>query len=90
MDRQLNDFIGVTDNQHINYNKDITMTDLEGNMKIIVKCYCTIVAGKSISYSMDVIESSVFEKYKELIQGEVSKFKAEAESIATAHNVPVI
>lgn len=90
MDTQLNDFIGVSNQQNINYNKDVTMTDLEGNMKIIVKCYCTIVAGKSISYSMDVFEKAVFEKYKELIQSEIDKFKEETKTIAKAHNVPVI
>lgn len=90
MERELNDFIGVSDNQVINYNKDITMTDLEGNQKVIVKCYCTIQANQSISYYMDVIEKNVFVKYKETIQPEINKFKQDAERIATEHNVPVI
>lgn len=90
MQRQLNDFIGVSDNQMINYNKDITMTDLEGNQKVIVKCYCTIQASQSISYYMDVVEKDIFTKYKETIQPEIDKFKQDAERIATEHNVPVI
>lgn len=90
MQRQLNDFIGVSDNQTVNYNKDITMTDLEGNQKVIVKCYCTIQANKSISYYMDVIEKEIFIKYRETIQTEVNKFKQDSERIATEHDVPVI
>lgn len=90
MQKQLNDFIGVLDNQTINYNKDITMSDLEGSQKVIVKCYCTIQASKSISYYMDVIENDVFTKYKETIQPEIDKFKQDAERIATEHNVPII
>ena len=49
MDRKINEFIGISESQNINFNKDIIMTDIEGNSKIMVKCYCTIVANKSIS-----------------------------------------
>lgn len=88
--RQINDFIGVSDKQTINYNKDITLTDLEGNQKIIVKCYCTIQANQSISYYMDVIEKDIFNKYKDVIQPEINRYKQDAERIATEHNVPII
>ena len=49
------------------------MTDIEGNSKIMVKCYCTIVANKSISYYMDVVEKEAFDRYKDMLQEEISK-----------------
>lgn len=90
MNRQLNEFMGVSDTQTINYNKDITMSDIEGNQKVILKCYCTIIAFKSISYYVDVIEPTIFEKYTEVIQKEMDKFRADSIRIAKEHNVPVI
>ena len=86
----LNEFISVSDNQTVNYNKDIVVTDFDGNQKIAVKCYCTIVALQSISYYMDVIEKKIFSDYKDVIQPEVNKFKTEAEKIALENGVPVI
>lgn len=90
MNRQINEFIGVSERQNINFNKDIVMTDIEGNSKIIIKCYCTIIANKSISYYMDVVETMVFEKYKNTLQEEINSFKLEAERIARDNNVPII
>ena len=90
MNRQINEFIGVAERQNINFNKDIVMTDIEGNSKIIIKCYCTIIANKSISYYMDVVETMVFEKYKNTLQEEINSFKLEAERIARDNNVPII
>ena len=90
MNRQINEFIGVAEKQNINFNKDIVMTDIEGNSKIIIKCYCTIIANKSISYYMDVVETMVFEKYKNTLQEEINSFKLEAERIARDNNVPII
>lgn len=90
MEKQLNEFIGVYDNQTMTYNKDITMTDIEGNQKVIVKCMCTIQAYQSISFYMDVLERDVFMKYKDIIQAEVDRYKAEATQIAINHNVPVL
>ena len=90
MNRQINEFIGISESQNINFNKDIVMTDIEGNSKIMVKCYCTIVAGQSISYYMDVVEKEAFVRYKDALQEEISKFKADAERIAKENNVPVI
>ena len=90
MNRQINEFIGVAERQNINFNKDIIMNDIEGNSKIMVKCYCTIVAGQSISYYMDVVEREEFARYKDTLQEEISKFKADAERIAKENNVPVI
>ena len=90
MNRQINEFIGVAERQNINFNKDIIMNDIEGNSKIMVKCYCTIVAGQSISYYMDVVEKEALARYKDTLQEEISKFKAEAERIARENNVPVI
>ena len=90
MDRKINEFIGISESQNINFNKDIVMTDIEGNSKIMVKCYCTIVAGQSISYYMDVVEKEAFVRYKDALQEEISNFKADAERIARENNVPVI
>ena len=90
MNRQINEIIGVAEKQNINFNKDIVMTDIEGNSKIIIKCYCTIIANKSISYYMDVVETMVFEKYKNTLQEEINSFKLEAERIARDNNVPII
>ena len=90
MDRKINEFIGISESQNINFNKDIVMTDIEGNSKIMVKCYCTIVANKSISYYMDVVEKEAFARYKDMLQEEISKFKTEAERIARENNVPII
>ena len=90
MNRQINEYIGVAERQNINFNKDIIMNDIEGNSKIMVKCYCTIVAGQSISYYMDVVEKEAFARYKDTLQEEISIFKADAERIAKENNVPVI
>ena len=90
MNRQINEFIGVAERQNINFNKDIIMNDIEGNSKIMVKCYCTIVAGQSISYYMDVVEKEAFARYKDTLQEEISNFKADAERIAKENYVPVI
>ena len=90
MDRKINEFIGISESQNINFNKDIVMTDIEGNSKIMIKCYCTRVAGQSISYYMDVVEREAFARYKDALQEEISKFKADAERIARENNVPVI
>lgn len=88
--QSLNEFLSVSNNQTTNFNKDIILTDLSGNQEIIVKCYCTIVAGKSISYCMDVLNETVFESQKELIQSQIELFKADAIQLATNNNVPII
>ena len=49
-----------------------------------------IVANKSISYYMDVVEKEAFARYKDMLQEEISKFKTEAERIAIENNVPII
>lgn len=87
---KMNEFLTSQNNQTINFNKDIIVSDLEGNTKIVVKCYCTIVNGKSISYYMTVEDESIFENNKECIQEEITKFKQEAIDLATKNNVPII
>lgn len=87
---KLNEFLSVSNNQTTNFNKDIILSDLQGNQEIVVKCYCTIVAGKSISYYMDVLNESIFESQKELIQTQIETFKTEATQLATNNNVPII
>ena len=86
----INNFIGISENQTINYNRDIVARDLNGNDTIVVKCYCTIVKGKSISYYMDVLDKSLYENIKDMIQEEITKFKTQAEQIAKQNNVPII
>lgn len=88
--QNLNEFLSVSNNQTTNFNKDIILTDLNGNQEVIVKCYCTIVSGRSISYCMDVLNESIFESQKELIQTQIELFKAEAVQLATNNNVPII
>lgn len=87
---KINQFLTSQNNQTINFNKDIILNDLEGNGRIIVKCYCTIISGKSISYYMTVEDEDIFETNKEIIQTEISKFKNEAIDLATKNNVPII
>lgn len=88
--RKINEFLTSQNNQTINFNKDIVVTDLNGNSRIIVKCYCTIINGKSISYHMTVEDEEIFEGNKEAIQVEIAKFKEEAVDLATRNNVPII
>ena len=87
---KLNEFLSVSDNQTTNFNKDIILSDLNGNQEVVVKCYCTIVAGKSISYYMDVLNETVFISQKTLIQEQIELFKSEAITIAQNNNVPII
>lgn len=87
---KMNEFLSVSNNQTTNFNKDIILSDLQGNQEVVVKCYCTIVSGKSISYYMDVLNEGVFESQKELIQSQIELFKSEAIQLATNNNVPVI
>ncbi|MGL5765159.1 MAG: hypothetical protein ACRCX8_05890 [Sarcina sp.] len=87
---KMNEFLSVDSNQTTNFNKDIVLSDLNGNQEIVVKCYCTIVAGKSISYYMDVLNTQVFESQKIIIQEQIEIFKKEAEQLAINNNVPII
>lgn len=86
----INNFVGISENQTINYNKDIIARDLNGNDTVVVKCYCTIIAGKSISYYMDVVDKTLYENIKDMIQEEITKFKTQAEDLAKQNNVPII
>ncbi|WP_297131626.1 hypothetical protein [Terrisporobacter sp.] len=87
---RINEFLTSQNNQTINFNKDIVVNDLEGNSRVIVKCYCTIINGRSISYYMTVEDEEIFENNKEAIQVEITKFKEEAVDLATKNNVPII
>lgn len=87
---RMNEFLSVDSNQTTNFNKDIVLSDLQGNQEVVVKCYCTIVSGKSISYYMDVLNESVFNSQKTLIQEQIEIFKSEAIQLATNNNVPII
>lgn len=86
----INEFVGISERQTINYNRDIVVRDLNEHDTIVVKCYCTIVAGQSISYYMDIVDKALFEKAYNTIQLEVAKFKTQAEEIARTNNVPII
>lgn len=90
INQDIGNYLSVQENQVINYNKDIVVTDLSGNQKIVVKCYCTITAYRSISYYMDVIDTDIFNAQRETIQLEIDKFKAEATKIAQDHHVPIL
>lgn len=88
--RKINEFLTTQNNQTTNFNKDIVVTDLDNNSRIIVKCYCTIVSGKSISYYMTVEDEEIFENNKEAIQEEIARFKEEAMDLAKRNDVPII
>lgn len=88
--RKINDFLKVDEKQTVNYNKDLVVTDFEGNSKVVCTCYCTIVSHQSISYHISVLEPKIFESQKELLQPEIDKFKIEAENVARNNNVPII
>lgn len=90
MNTRINEFLVAQDNQTISFNKDIIMTDLVGNQEIIVKCYCTIISGKSISYHMTVENEEIFTANKDAIQVEIDKYKADALTVAQNNNVPII
>lgn len=87
---RINEYLTSQSNQTINFNKDIVVSDLDGNSRIIVKCYCTIISGKSISYYMTVEDEEIFEGSREAIQVEIAKFKEEAVELATKNDVPII
>lgn len=86
----MNDFIGVIENNTTTFNRDITITDLEKNSKVIVKCYCTIVKGKSMSYYLDIVEKELYMQNQAAIQAEVDKWVAEAKTTARKLEVPFI
>lgn len=88
--REIGNYLMVDENQTTNFNKDIMAKDLQGNTTIVVKCYCTIVARKTISYYMTIENHEIFEQCQELIQQEVEKFKNEAMKIAKEQLVPII
>ncbi|MBC6695205.1 hypothetical protein H9L25_00235 [Terrisporobacter mayombei] len=87
---KINEFLTSQNNQTINFNKDIIVSDLDGNSRVIIKCYCTIISGKSISHYMTVEDEGIFENNKEAIQTEINKFKEEAIKLAQNNNVPII
>ena len=90
MQTRINDFLGVSNTQHTNLTRDITLSDLQGNTKVVVRCHANIIANKSISYYMDVLEDEIFLQYRDVIQVEVEKFKAEAIAIAEKAGVPIL
>ena len=93
MIRELGNMMQVSENQTINFNKDIVMTmpTESGEQSIIVcKLYCTIIANKSIQYYMNVENKSIFEKMKEVIQVEIDSYKEQAQKLAQENNVPII
>ena len=92
--RNIGNMMQVSENQTINFNKDIVMTvpQIDGTEQSIIVCrlYCTIVASKSIQYYMDVENADMFERMKDTIQVEIDSYKNQAIKIAQENNVPII
>ena len=79
--RNIGNMMQVSENQTINFNKDIVMTvpQIDGTEQSIIVCrlYCTIVASKSIQYYMDVENADMFERMKDTIQVEIDRLMSE-------------
>ena len=93
MIREIGNMMQVSENQTINFNKDIVMTlpAESGEQSIIVcKLYCTIIANKSIQYYMNVENTDIFERMKDVIQVEINNYKEQAKRLAEENNVPII
>lgn len=86
----MSEFIGTIENNTTTFNRDITVTDLEGNTKVVIKCYCTIMKGKSMSYYIDIMEKEIYNKNKTEFQVEINKWVEEAKTTATNLDVPFI
>lgn len=86
----MNNGISIVENNNTTLNRDIIISDLEGNTKVIVKCYCTITKSKSMSYYIDIIEKEIYLNNKEQFQLEVDKWIADAKTVATTLEVPYI
>lgn len=92
--RDIGNMMQVSENQTINFNKDIVMTipQMDGSEQSTTICrlYCTIVENQSIQYYMTVENLDIFNRMKDTIQVEINKFKEEAKTIASSNNVPII
>jgi hypothetical protein len=86
----INQFMDSVTSNNISFNRDIVAKDLNGNTEVVVKCYCTIVSGETISHYMQVMKPEIFNNNKEAIQPEIEKFVNEAKTLAQAYNVPII
>lgn len=83
----------VSENQNINFNKDIvlTLTTDNGEQSVLVcRLYCTIVTNKSIQYFMEVVDKTLFQNNKATIQPVIDEFKASAIKLAEENNVPIV
>lgn len=83
-------FITIQNKSNISLNKDIVFTDVDGNDKVVVSCYGTIIAGRSINYYMDVIYPDVYNTFKEEITAEVNQWGYQLIALATEHAVPIV
>lgn len=83
-------YLDSVTSQNITFNRDIEMSDLEGNTAIICRCYTTIVANTSISKYIDVLNHEIFKTNREAIQVEVNKYLQEANELALKYNVPIV
>ncbi|MGL5764114.1 MAG: hypothetical protein ACRCX8_00600 [Sarcina sp.] len=87
---KINEFTYDVSTTDINHNKNIVVTDLQGNDTIVCQCLCTINAGTSISKYIQVLDESLFLKVKEGIQPSVDIWKCECDELAIKYNVPLI
>jgi hypothetical protein len=83
----------VSENQNINFNKDIVLTLVTDNGEssvLVCRLYCTIITNKSIQYFMEVVDKTLFQNNKATIQPVIDEFKASATKLAEENNVPII
>lgn len=90
MTEQINQFMNSVTSNNITHNRDIEMVDLDGNSKIICRCYATIVAEKSISMYMEVLEPTIFNTYRDDIQPKIDEHVLEAKELAKQYGVPIV
>ena len=90
MKERINDFLEVSSGDTITSNRDIEMIDIEGNRKVVCKCYGTIVSGRSLSFFIEVVEEEVYFRYKDKIQQQINIYVSGVKDTAIANNVPFV
>lgn len=86
----INPYMESVTTQNTTFNNEVHAKDLEGNVKVVCKVYVTIVANKSISTYIDVVDRDLLEKDREGIQIEIDKHLCTAKEIAKSLGVPTV
>lgn len=86
----INPYMESITTQNTTFNNEVHAKDLDGNTKIVCKVYVTIVANKSISTYIDVVDAELLEKDRTGIQAEINKHLETAKQIAISLGVPTV